>query len=195
MRILAGNPHPDRTTPAPDRLTLVNGRPETIALAYPAGKPVSSRYGGGQQMMYTLTDGRRAFFDLAVAREIDALRLGPGQPFTICKLGPNAWDISPAAPAPRQQPRQQPQPPQEPPIPWPEEVSHAPAPKTAPATRVNGAGEDLPAIMARNYRSAIQIALDAAEFARSQGLMITPSFEDIRCISTALFIQDAGGRR
>lgn len=197
MRVLAGA-NTNRITPAPDRLTLVNGRPETIALKYSTGKRVQSRF-GGEQTMYTLADGRRAYFPVEVGAEIDALHLAPGQPFSICKLGPQAWDVQYAhyptraatPPAAQQQqpsaPAARPAQPDGPPHPWPEEMD-------APPTRRNGAGEDVPAILARMYPPAIEIALGAVEAARGRGLMISPTFEDIRTIATALFIAETGGR-
>jgi hypothetical protein len=75
MRVLAGSSQP-RVTPPPDRFTLVNGVPQTIALQYSNGKRVASRIPGApDQIMYTLADGRRAYFPLEVGAEIDALRL------------------------------------------------------------------------------------------------------------------------
>jgi len=199
MRMLAGNyPQPNgRTTPPPERFTLVNGQPQTIALKYSSGKRVTSRIPGApDQIMYTLADGRRAYFDLAVAQEIDSLRLAPGQPFTIVKYGPGQWDVqyahscegAAAPPSPRAQaPRPQAEP-DLPPHPWP--AAPAPAPQ-----RMNGAGEDVAQVMARCYQSAIDIAAAAQEAARGRGLHITASFEDVRCIAATLCINETGGRK
>ena len=167
----------NRVTPAPERFTIVNGKVETIALKYSNGKRVNSRIPGApDQVMFTLADGRRAFLPLEVAEEIDALKLAPGQPFTICKNGPRDWDVQYAHAATPAESRQ---------MDFPQSISE----------RMNGSGEKLPEITKRCYADAIEIAVSAVELARLKGLMITPSFEDVRCLAATLVITATGGRR
>lgn len=187
MRLLAGNTYQQngRTTPAPDRFTLINGQPQTIALQYTSGKRVPSRIPNApDQAMYTLSDGRRAYFPLEVGQMIDELRLAPGQPFTICKYGPRDWDVQyahssdsaaerPTAPAPRPQPQPRP----------------APQP-LPPAARVNGGGEDAGVILERSYARAIDITVAAVEIARAKGLTFLPTHEGLQACAATLFIDE-----
>lgn len=199
MRMLAGNTQ--RTTPAPDRLTFVVGRPTTIALKYATGKP--TRYG---RVMYSLTDGRTAFFEPEVAAQIDALRLAPGQPFTVCNYGVRGWDVKyertsdsatgvqlaassrPGAPEARPAAPPMPPPPSEmPPIsPWPLDA----ASQDGPRSRVNGAGEDAAAILTRCYAQAIVLQVAALDQARAKGLHLTPTFEALQACAATLFIAE-----
>lgn len=158
------------TQPKP-KLTPETGIPVTIALRYPSGKVVGSRIPGApNQVYYSLMDGRSLYLPLEVASIIDKLELRAGELFTLCKKGPRNWQ------ARRVSERTEPHGHQEPP----------PSP-------VNGRG-DAGAILARCYARSIDIALEAVETARGKGLMVTPSFEDLRCISTALMISEMGRR-
>jgi hypothetical protein len=166
-----------------------------IALKYPTGKRVSSRF-GADQMMYTLTDGRVGYFPLEVAAEIDSLRLAAGEPFQICHHGGAQWSIErvhdtsrPAHGAAAPQARAT------------DPSSTATAGSgfrnstASAANKLNGAGEDVPAIMRRCYKAAIEIALEAVQTAHAKGLLISPSFEDVRAIAATLCITETGGRR
>lgn len=210
MRILAGtqtayatqrvaNPHANgpvaQTSGKPVRFSLIKGQPTVISLKYPTGKRVSSRF-GADQMMYTLTDGRVGYFPLEVAAEIDSLGLAAGEPFEICHHGGTEWSIErvherPANGAAAPQARAV----------GDARSSGATAgsafQNSSPPTagKLNGAGEDVPAIMRRCYHAAIDIALDAVQTAQSKGLLLSPSFEDLRAIAATLCITETGGRR
>jgi hypothetical protein len=148
------------------KLTPQVGKPETIALKRP-GSIVGSRIAGApNQAYYQLQDGRSMYLPLQVGQMIDQLKLQPGEPFTLLKRGPGSWDVRKLS---------------------------AP-PQTSPSAPVNGQGEDAGQILKRCYDRAIQIALEAVENAKRQGLMVTPSFEDIRCISSVLMISETGRR-
>jgi hypothetical protein len=54
-----------------------------ISLKYPEGKTVEGRY--GDQMYYTLTDGRCMYLDMDVAAKINLLELRKGETFMMCK--------------------------------------------------------------------------------------------------------------
>lgn len=65
-------------------LRLQTNVPETVALQFADGLPVSSNF-GGDQIMFSLTDGRKMYLPPIVADKITAARVAVGQPFTICK--------------------------------------------------------------------------------------------------------------
>jgi hypothetical protein len=211
MRILAGtqtayatqgaNPHPNgpvaQVSGKPARFSLIKGQPTVIALKYPTGKRISSRF-GADQMMYTLTDGRVGYFSLEVAAEIDSLGLAAGEPFEICHHGGAEWSIervhSPAGPTngtPAFQARAAAE------TRSSVAIAGSAFRNSAPlvAGKLNGAGEDGPAIMRRCYKAAIEIALEAVQTAQAKGLLLSPSFEDVRAIAATLCITETGGRR
>jgi hypothetical protein len=92
MRML-NDPH--KLTEAPPRFTTVVGKTYTIMLQYSAGKQYpSQRPGLPDSVMYTLTNGQRAWFPVEVARLIDGLALRPREPFTICNRGSRrGWEV------------------------------------------------------------------------------------------------------
>ena len=114
------------------------------------------------------------YLPLEVGRMIDDLKLKPGEPFTLLKRGARDWQVSRAKQLFPPEPKRDFQPPLQAPV--------------------NGQGEAAADILARCYDRAIGIALLAVETARVKGLMVTPSFEDLRCISTALMISETGRR-
>jgi len=67
-----------------DVLKLQANVPETIALEYTDGLPVASKF-GGDQVMFSLCDGRKLFLAPFVASKIQAAGIQPKQPFQICK--------------------------------------------------------------------------------------------------------------
>ncbi len=67
-----------------EKLKLIPNTPEVIALQFTQGRPVSSSF-GGDQILYTLADGRQMYLSPFVAAKIDALNVGKGEPFQICK--------------------------------------------------------------------------------------------------------------
>jgi len=72
--------------------------PVTVALKYSLGKTVSGQY--GERIMYSLTDGRVMFLDLAVAAQIEELGINVRESFTItrCPTGQKGafmtWEIA-----------------------------------------------------------------------------------------------------
>jgi len=57
--------------------------PVEVALKYNDGKEVTGQY--GDQVLYTLTDGRVMYVPPIVKRKIDELRIGRGELFTLTK--------------------------------------------------------------------------------------------------------------
>ncbi|MES2137016.1 MAG: hypothetical protein V4502_08160 [Pseudomonadota bacterium] len=215
MRVLAaGSPGPRQTPPSTRFMTIV-GQPKTIALKYATGRIVRSRYSGQDEMMYTLTTGEKAFFPMNVGAAIDSLTLAPGQPFVVCHHGGGNWDIDRAPGFPPPAPAPMPQPPTHPPMgPPAARTQRAPAPQpphywgseaapaaTSPETDTptprfaqdhsNSAGN----VLASFYPDAIEIALAGVAAAQKRGLMVAPTFEDVRCIATTLFIEHSGRNR
>ena len=71
------------------KLILQPNIPELIALKYPTGKVVESRFGDAQQVFFSLVDGRSAYLSLGVAQKIYALQLGNREEFYVCKKSTN----------------------------------------------------------------------------------------------------------
>jgi hypothetical protein len=74
-------------TPSPStgKLVLEPNVPQLIALKYPTGKIVESRFGEEKQVYFSLVDGRAAYFSLGLAQSINNLMLGTRERFNICK--------------------------------------------------------------------------------------------------------------
>jgi hypothetical protein len=71
-----------------------------LELAYRDAEPVQGNF--GDQVKYTLVDGRITYLDANVAAKIDALGIEPGQPFTLLKRKDGrayVWQITPGAAA------------------------------------------------------------------------------------------------
>ncbi len=188
-------------TPNPAHTGIVKfevGVPQILAIAQSVGKPVQSRF-GGDQLLFTLTDGRKMYVDPYVQDRMIAAGVVPSVPFEICKT--ETWinnrrvvdfRIGAGARTPAPVPFQgssngqhhNPTPAAPPALP----------PPPAPPVAMNGSGETGPAIMARCFLAAIDVALASTAYAESKGLRITPAFEDIRAMAATLVIQE-GGRR
>lgn len=157
-----------------EKLTLANGIPITIALQFSTGKRVASRIPGApDQIYYTLTDGRGFYADLEVAEMIEKLNLVSREPFTICRYGQRDWEVVRAGHAPTP----------------PAAALPAPRREPQPASPVNGQGHTAAMLYIDDFRAAVDVALAAIEIAKGKGLLISPAFEDVRCIATSLNIQ------
>lgn len=184
-----------------EKLKLVVGQPVTIALEYSTGKRVPSVAGGADQFYCTLTDGRGWYADIEAYELIENLDLIEREPFTICKLGAGRFEVQRAGSFPTEPIRsgtraggRERAPENRQPLGETEAVNSQP--QCAPiSASVNGQGKTAAQILAACYAEAIGIALGASELARSKGLLVTPSFEDLRCDAAKLFIEQTGGRR
>ncbi len=166
---------------APATIKFELGEPQVLALAYPTGKPVQSRY-SGDQLMFTCTDGSRFYVEPYVQARIEAAGIGPNQPFEMCKVQTVEGNrrtveykvraIEAAAVRPTVG-----------------RVAFAPAPP--PAAPVNGTGQTDADLYVECFREAVAIALRGVELAKAAGLLISPAFEDVRAIATTISI----GRR
>jgi hypothetical protein len=72
--------------------------PVPVALQYGQGKTISNQH--GERMMYSLTDGRVMFLDLAVAGQIESAGINVREAFTITrktdsqKGSPSTWEVA-----------------------------------------------------------------------------------------------------
>jgi len=72
--------------------------PVPVALQYGQGKTISNQH--GERMMYSLTDGRVMFLDLAVAGQIESAGINVRESFTITrktdgpKGSPTTWEVA-----------------------------------------------------------------------------------------------------
>jgi hypothetical protein len=67
------------------KLQLRTNVPEVIALQFTTGKEVESTF-NGTEVLFSLEDGRIWYVHPSVARKIDALSLGKGEPFEVVKV-------------------------------------------------------------------------------------------------------------
>lgn len=162
------------------KLVITQGEPVTISLRYPSGKVVASLIPGAPpQMYYSLMDGRGCYLPLEVGRIIDDLKLKAGEPFTLLKAGPRDWRAT------RIEPKRDFYPP------LPPGMQNGDMPNGP----VNGSGEGSAEILARCYEKGIEIVVGAVNLAKDKyGLLLAPTFEDVRCVSTALMISETRPR-
>lgn len=79
------------------KVTFTPNVPQQIALKYPQGKLISGRW--GEQMLFTLVDGRQMYVPMDVASKISMLEVNVNEPFCICKRWsgqksqPARWDV------------------------------------------------------------------------------------------------------
>ena len=97
-----------------EKVVFPTNVPVMATLAYDEGLDVEGRF--GDQVMYTLEDGRVMYVAPMVRTKIEELGIGKGQPFTVCKAerrnGSRRWiewvvnpSGSPATPEPVQKDR------------------------------------------------------------------------------------------
>lgn len=177
--------------------------PETIALAFAQGKPVTSQF-SGDQVMFSLDDGRRMYVSPFVAEKIYEAGVSAHTPFTICKREVShgnrrsvefqieTHNAAGTAQAPTAAPIA------------PEssqtkaiaisnsytDASTTPKPAAAPAAATVDAET---AAMLDAHKRAIYVAAMAEAYAAEAGLAIRYAAEDIRAIAATLYIQAAKG--
>lgn len=77
----------------------------------------------------------------------------------------------------------------QPPLPRNHMPAAQPSPAVAPTGPMNGQGQTLADIYAQCSRDAVDVGLATMAYAKERGMAIgSPSFEDLRCASTAMFI-------
>jgi len=206
--------------PASDVVKFQTNIPEVIALEFAVGKPVTSQF-GGDQVMFSLTDGRRMYLPPFVADKIHNAGIAPRKQFAICKREvthgnrrsveyqietPNEETATASVNAPAVRVG----------------ATSEPAATTTkqPATHgTNGGGNALvvgrvalagapppsapspdaaqpigeTAAMIEAHKRAIDVAAAAEDYAKSRGLAIHYAAEDIRAIAATIFIQQSRG--
>jgi hypothetical protein len=175
---------------------------QQVALKFADGRVVEGRF--GDQMYYTLTDGRAMYLDMGVAAKINGLEPAVGELFNICKRWSGkktespVWEVWPAVEG---------------------EVKQQPAPRVAAGAGVSApapvqaakitalthnSGNHTTAVNGVNGSAASKTKLEdalktavaavaaAQVFARELGLTVAFTTEDIRAMAITLVI---GGAR
>lgn len=142
--------------------------PQEIALKALPGKPVHSPY-QGDQIMFILTDGCRWFADLYVSQMIEQMRLQPGEVFRVQKTSTRDGNRAIQR------------------VEITAVVPEAPEPKPVASASSSGSGSSS---MSVHYRNAIDVVADAVAYAREKGLVIAPTFEDVRCLAAVTAIAE-----
>lgn len=187
-----------------ERVVFEANVPVTAALAYSDGLKVQGRF--GDQVMYSLTDGRVMYVPPIVRDKLVELGIRQDEPFAICRAERREgnrrfvdWVVQPHGSAARSQH---------------EAVPSAPPVNGDSSARVksnsnrNGAGNGKPASAATSsdpaetaLRAALMASIDAAlaaeQYAFAHGLSVRFGSEDLRAMAVSLFIQHArdGGVR
>jgi len=191
-----------------EKLTLTPNKPAVIALAFTEGKPVSSNF-GGDQIMYTLMDGRRFYADMEAAEKIDALSLGKGEPFefTMCvdrtkkksyearylendappvplaaALAPPV--VVPQAAAPRRVAS------------TPQSDNRAAQVVSQPAQQNTAPSANSPGGMLMGcFMSAVDAVIESAAYAQRRGFAFAPTADNITSAALTLYINQTKGAR
>jgi hypothetical protein len=190
-----------------ERVVFEANVPVTATLAYADGLKVQGRF--GDQVMYSLTDGRVMYVPPLVRDKLVELGIRQNEPFNICRAERREgnrrfidWVVQPESSA--------------------SSALSAGAHRDAPQSRANGDGSahgksndngngngngrpanGLSAVGAAEsaLRTALMTSIDAAlaaeQYASAHGLSIRFGSEDLRAIALSLFIQHArdGGVR
>jgi hypothetical protein len=159
--------------------------PVEVALQYPAGKPVESRFSGRDEVMFTLTNGQRMYLDPFVARKIEGLGIGRGEAFTLCKkvTGSGAkrnveWLVTRGVTSPDEAP----------PVEW--EYGLAPA-QVNPAARNGRTESKLEFAMV----SAIAAVAAVERYAAGVGYSVRFSTADLRTVALSVLLSAEEGLR
>jgi hypothetical protein len=171
------------------KLQLRVNVPEVIALQFTEGKEVESNF-NGTEVLYSLEDGRSWYVHPSVARKIDALSLGKGEPFEVVKTeAPNkkgfVFDVK--------------------------HVAHAPQAAALPSVETRQSGSLTAAQVVHTVQqntnmtatqrmmgslaAAIDAIAEAQDYATRKGLRITFTAEDVRAVANTLYIDASKGGR
>lgn len=166
------------------------GEVYVIALRSLHGEPTTSRY-DGDQLQFRMSDGNTLYTEPYVGERLRAAAVRPDVDFEMlkvetvtgnrrtcevvvrcCPAGGAAGVRSPAAPSVAPQgvgitPQ------------FPNPTPPAPA-------LVNGQGQTHADLYVECFREAVRIAPELVAIAKTQGFVVSPVFEDLRCIATHL---------
>lgn len=176
--------------------------PQVLALAFADGKRFVSKIPGApDQVLFSFTNGARAFWPIALAEQIKLAGIGANVPFQVIKLsGRDRYDIKPvevAAKAERETEQSWQNVPSHPatqtPIKTPTPTQDTPPRAHPPDAPVPPNG------MAERYMACFAIAVDVAlateNYAERKGMDVRATFEDVRAMAATVFINEYGGRR
>lgn len=182
--------------------------PETVELAFAEGLPVNSKF-SGDQVLFTLADGRKMYVAPIVAQKIYDAGIDAYQPFQICKRETKQgnrriveYHVTPV-PAADTLPHSAPASLENKPLPMQSAIAsgpsysngraglHAvPAPAAAPAVPPAAAPSNAVALMKVAGIGAIDAVLEVEQYAQSRG-MVDFSFgaDNIQKLTACLFIE------
>ena len=69
-----------------DKIQPALNTPLDLAVQYPEGQEVQSKFGPGKQVMFVTVDGKALYLSQYAASKIQGLNLKPGQPFRLTKF-------------------------------------------------------------------------------------------------------------
>jgi hypothetical protein len=176
------------------KLQLRVNVPEVIALQFTEGKEVESNF-NGTEVLYSLEDGRSWYVHPSVARKIDALSLGKGEPFEVVKTeAPNkkgfVFDVKHLAHAPQAAA-----------LPSSEarqngtttaQVVHT-AQQYIPQPPNRAQQDPMVKRMAAAYLVAVDALAETEVYALARGLKVAFTAEDVRTTALTVFIQASKG--
>ena len=184
-----------------EKLQFQTNVPVDVALKYNDGKEVTGQY--GDQVLYTLTDGRVMYVPHIVKKKIDELGIGRGELFTITKAEKKngtrrtiEWVIGTDGSGDRESQRRDQQPNGTPPAQRGGGAGSAPANGNAhrPSPRneakgflVSGQGQFLLQALA----AAVDVAAATERYATACGLELQFTSEDLREIGLSIYTTGA----
>lgn len=163
-------------------LRLGVGDVAVVALQNLKAQPVTSQVTGKHELLYTLADGARLYVDPGVEDQLKRLRIQPGEEFDLEKMKGGWYQVRKLETGAHRTP----------PTPAPAPAISQP-PKAQDQRQTTAAAPmqamPVPTQQERCYYEAIDISLRVMEHAKTRGLIISPTFEDIRAIGTTMYIQ------
>lgn len=78
-----------------NKVQFETNMPEKVTLKFPVGHPANKIVDGrfGEQVYYSLADGRCMYLDLGIAQKLNLLEVAAGETVAICKRGKGRWDV------------------------------------------------------------------------------------------------------
>ncbi len=163
--------------------------PVEVSLKYGDGKDVTGQY--GDQVLYTLTDGRVMYVPPIVRKQIEELGIPKGEPFTITKaekkngtrrtiewlVTTNRRKVSPSAVASKNNRER----------PGANRGSEIQNGHGADVARPRGSpGADRPSLL-QAFTKAVDVAAEAERYAAAHGISLQFTSEDVREIGLSIF--------
>ncbi len=193
-----------------DKVRFEFGTPALVALKYSAGKEVAGQF--GDQVFFTLDDGRCMYVEPEVAEQIEALAVEPGEPIEILKRRvPNGrskpltkWEVRRADEAPAEArdlgrpvtaPSGEKMRPEQHPHSTPlarqleQSIAVVEQQKAAQPPLAQVLGPSAGALFELCGYAAVDAAAKVAAYALKAGLIVSFGAEDVRCLWNSFYIQ------